>query len=390
VSAAELLERAVSAGVTPGAQACAIHRGRVVLHGAHGLLARGGGAVTESSRYDVASVTKVMATTAAAYVLISRGALELDERADRLVPAAPPVTVRDLLAHASGLPAWAPLFEVAAADRVAGAIFPGGPSAPRAAAFARSRELVREAALGQRPVHPPGSTRVYGDVGFMVLGEVIAAAAALPLDVFCEREVFAPLGLTSTGFVDLAEPPEPGAVACTGSTRPREPAPGQEELVTVPAQAALAVPGEVDDDNAYALAGVAGHAGVFSTSLDVARFGQAVLEELAGARRLGDPRVMGELCAVDPRPRGPARALGFDVPAPEGSQAGRRVGRGPLGAVGHLGFTGCSLWIDRDLELSIALLTNRVHLGRKDPGRIRELRISFHDAVVEGLQGERS
>jgi CubicO group peptidase (beta-lactamase class C family) len=248
---------------------------------------------------------------------------------------------------------------------------------------------VVEAALAMRPVHPPGSTRAYGDVGHIVLGEVIAAAASSRLDAFCAQEVFSPLGLSATGFFDLSGPPDPGApLAATGDTRPREPAPGQEGSYVVPPQARCAVPGEVDDDNAFALAGVAGHAGLFSTASDVAAFGNALLEELDGARRIGDPAVLQGLCARDPLPEEPARALGFDVPALEGSQAGAFLGRGPLGAVGHLGFTGCSLWIDRDRRLVAALLTNRVHLGRANPGGIRVLRAAFHDAVIEELEGD--
>src|SRR5690606_34085989 len=141
----------------------------------------------------------------------------------------------------------------------------------------RARELVVEAALAVRPAREPGTARVYSDVGFIVLGEALAAAASQRLDAFCAREVFAPLGLASTAFVDLARPPPFPAVAATGRTRPREPAPGQEGSYGIPPQVALGVPGEVDDDNAYAMGGVAGHAGVFSTALDVARFGAAIL-----------------------------------------------------------------------------------------------------------------
>jgi CubicO group peptidase (beta-lactamase class C family) len=388
-SAARLLDEAVGSGVIPGAQVRVLREGAVVHRSEHGALARGGAPVGADALYDVASVTKVVATTAAAYVLLSRRQLSLEDRADRLVPGAAPITVRDLLAHTGGLPAWAPLFEAAARDHVAGAIFPGGRPAPRAAAFARAREVVQGAVTALRPVHPPGSTRAYSDLGFMLLGEVIAAAAGARLDAFCAAEIFGPLALEATRFHDLAAPvPEDRPVAATGDTRPREPAPGQEGLFDRPAQARLGAPGEVDDDNAYALSGVAGHAGVFSTADDLAAFGAAIVEELEGARRLGDPAVLRELCTPDRRPVGPPRALGFDVPAGEGSQAGARLGRGKLGAVGHLGFTGCSLWIDRDRRLVVALLTNRVHHGRQRPEGIRALRAAFHDAVIAALEGE--
>jgi CubicO group peptidase (beta-lactamase class C family) len=139
----------------------------------------------------------------------------------------------------------------------------------------------------------------------------------------------------------------------------------------------------VDDDNAFAMGGVAGHAGLFSTARDVARLGQAWLDALAGRGRWLGRATAERFAARDGTP-GSGRALAWDTPSPGGS-LGARLGRGPLGAVGHLGFTGVSLWIDRDRELSCALLTNHVHPAGSDRARINAFRARFHDAVAEAL-----
>jgi len=145
-------------------------------------------------------------------------------------------------------------------------------------------------------------------------------------------------------------------------------------------------PGEVDDDNAYAMAGVAGHAGVFSTANDIAQFGWKLFEEIEGSRALGDPAVFQALATLDHDTSGPERTLGFDRPTGEASSAGTQLGGlGPRGAIGHLGFTGASLWIDLDRKLSIALLTNRVFPTRRNAEGIRALRPRFHDAVLNAL-----
>jgi serine-type D-Ala-D-Ala carboxypeptidase len=172
--------------------------------------------------------------------------------------------------------------------------------------------------------------------------------------------------------------------APTGDTRPRAPAPGQEGRFAVPPQPRRRDPGQVDDDNAYALGGAAGHAGLFSTARDLARLGQGLLEELDGAGRLGAAATLAAFVRESPCAAGARRGLGFDLPAPTGSAVGERFGRaGPRGAIGHLGFTGCSLWVDLDRRISAALVTNRVYHGRGDAEGIRRLRPAFHDLVAE-------
>jgi CubicO group peptidase (beta-lactamase class C family) len=173
-------------------------------------------------------------------------------------------------------------------------------------------------------------------------------------------------------------------VVSTGVCRPREPAPGQESLVPAPDPSLPPDPrpGEVDDDNAFAMGGVAGHAGLFGTARELATLGNVILEELNGAHRLAPQDVWEELARPDPTP-GSTRALGFDTPAPQDSSAGRHLAASR--AIGHLGFTGTSLWIDLTRHLAIALLTNRVHPSRANT-QIKAFRPAFHDAVVEALE----
>jgi CubicO group peptidase (beta-lactamase class C family) len=146
-------------------------------------------------------------------------------------------------------------------------------------------------------------------------------------------------------------------------------------------------PGEVDDDNAWAMDGVAGHAGLFGTAGDVAAFGQAVLDDLAGAARLAAPALWTRATQRDAETPGSTRALGFDTRLPgdaAGASAAGRLGDRGAGAVGHLGFTGTSLWIDLERRVVVALCTNRTLAGRAET-RIRPFRPRFHDAVVESL-----
>jgi serine-type D-Ala-D-Ala carboxypeptidase len=210
----------------------------------------------------------------------------------------------------------------------------------------------------------------YSDLGFITLGAALEASTQLPLDALFSQRIAQPLGLSAS--YQRVSACEGQRTAPTGSTRPREPAPGQEGLWHVATSAGRA--GEVDDDNAWVMDGVSGHAGLFGTAHDVALFGQALLDERFGAQWPRDPFVSGS-----------SRTIGFDTPGLEAPSCGARFGRaGPRGAIGHLGFTGTSLWVDLDRQVVAVLLTNRVAFGRANLS-IRALRPLFHDAVLEGL-----
>lgn len=344
----DALQAVLAEGVADGtfgtARAVVLHRGRTVFDG---------GPASLETWFDLASVTKVLGTTHAFLALAATGAVREDTRLRSLLPtAAADVTLGDLLFHRSGLPAFLPYFaQVLTPDR------------------AKTVAL----ALATAPTAPVGTAAIYSDIGFILLGEALSAAAAQPLDGLVHG-LLGRLGIGARYRRLSAAPPLPPELAPTNGTRPREPAPGQEGLWSTPTQPGR--PGEVDDDNAWVMDGVSGHAGLFGTARDVATFGQAVLDG-----RLAPPRPW----AKDASTPGSTRALGFDTPSDEGASAGPRFGRaGPKGAIGHLGFTGTSVWIDLDRQLVVALLTNRVWRGRANVA-IRAFRPRFHEAVLSQL-----
>ncbi len=377
---ARLLDDAVGAGHPPAACACALVDGAVVHESAHGARA--------DSVFDLASVSKLAATTLSVAKLVASGALALDAPVARWLPrfgarGKEGVTVRELLGHRSGLPAWSPFFVEVMGDPRTAALFAADPPA---SGWSIGREIVLSGVF-DAPLERRGR-RVYSDLGFLALGALVEEVAGASLDAFAASAVFAPLGLEGDlGFVDLSRSAswlDDRHVLPTGRTRPREPAPGQEEVVPAP-RSTGEPPGRVDDDNAFAVGGVAGHAGLFGTARAIATLGARVLDEVDGRGALGLGETLRAFVELDPAD-GPPRSLGFDRPAPEGSSAGALLGRaGPRGAIGHLGFTGCSLWVDLDRRLSVALLTNRSYPGRRFVEPIRALRPAFHDALCRAI-----
>jgi serine-type D-Ala-D-Ala carboxypeptidase len=325
-----------------------------------------GAAVTAATVYDVASLTKPLAATAALMLAVAAGELELDEPATRLLPelrgpGASAVRVFHLAGHGAGLPAHVDFFERIWAGDLAGARSP--------------REAIFRMAAQAPSVGPPGERAVYSDVGYILLGLALERAAGRRLDALVAERVLRPLGMTATTYVDLdARPPPP---------RPAPAAPTE-----VCARRGL-VCGEVHDENAHAGGGIFGHAGLFSTAPDVARFCRAMVASAAAATGAPfDPDVVRALITRRAAPDTTWR-LGFDTPAPQPgvSHAGDRWARDGLG---HLGFTGCSLWLDPPRGRYAVLLTNRVHPTRAGDG-IRALRRAVMDAVVDALDGaERS
>jgi serine-type D-Ala-D-Ala carboxypeptidase len=351
-----LLQAAVDHGVAP------LIRLEVFHHQRHALSL---GNATPECLFDLASLTKVMSTTA----LMLDQSLAIESALQRFLPTAVvPASLGDLLYHRSGLPAFKPFFAPALAAHTELC-----DAEPRPELRAAVRRQVIDAVAATPAEHRVGSAAVYSDLGFILLGAALETACGSPLDHLFATRVATPLGLSAHYRRISAALPVPACFAPTGVSRPREPAPGQEgqwafhHHPTAPAQ--------VDDDNAFCMDGVSGHAGLFGTALDVARFGQAILE--------------GRFAPITPWKRdltpGSTRALGFDTPSAEGASCGPRFGRaGPRGAIGHLGFTGTSLWIDFDRHLVVALLTNRVALGRSNL-RIREFRPQVHEAVLDAL-----
>jgi len=382
-SLAAALEQARREGVAPALSAVVLREGRCVHASCHGEIpAPAPRPLRPDDLFDVASLTKVMATATLAAQLVGEGRLELD----RPVAAALPgfggagkeaITARHLLAHASGLAWWRPYHALALADPVARAAFL--PSAARPGreglrpAFLRGRALVREAVLAERPERPPGEQAVYSDPGFLALGFLLEACSGQPIARLAEERVFRPLGLGATFFLDGAEPAQVEAAAAGRAFAPTERCALRGEVSQ----------GTVHDDTCWAMGGAAGHAGVFSTAREVASLGQAWLDAIHGRPAIVPAEVARAFAARDGTP-GSTRALGWDTPSAEGSSLGARLGRAGRGAIGHLGFTGTSLWVDLERAVVVALLTNRVHPTRENE-RIRAFRPRFHDAVAEAL-----
>jgi CubicO group peptidase (beta-lactamase class C family) len=339
---ARLLDDALAQGLGSAAAVSVGDAGVEVFRHVAGRTRRvpdAGTAITEHTPFDVASLTKPMATVAIAMVLASEGRLDLAAAVRRYVPeAATEGTVRQLLGHAAGCVAHVELFRRLRAER---------PADPHA----------RLVSLASRePTGPAGVQAVYSDLGYIVLGAVLEAAGGLPLSRLFDRCVATPLRLRAryaTAIVD-------GAVATELDER---------GLVC----------GLVHDENAYEGGGMFGHAGLFASLDDVARFAAAMV----APRGLFEP----DRFFTDAPVPGASWRLGWDTPShtPGVSAAGDRWPRER--AVGHMGFTGTSIWLDLARARWVVLLTNRVHPTRfaGTADRIKALRRSVHDAVVEAL-----
>jgi CubicO group peptidase (beta-lactamase class C family) len=300
--------------------------------------------VTAETIYDLASVSKVVGTTAMAMLLWERGLLDLEVRVADVIPKFAGsdarrgrVTVRMLLAHSSGLPAYERLYE-----------------------RTRTRDELLAAAFSITLEAEPGMRTAYSDIGFIILGELLERVAGESLDTFCSREIFQPLGMSHTRFNPLPE----WKLRIPSTVDDRE---FRHRMIQ----------GEVHDENASVMGGIAGHAGIFSTAADVARFAHCMLQ---GGQPILRRETVELFATRQAEPLGSSRALGWDTPS-QPSQSGRYFSPRSFG---HLGYTGTSLWIDPERQLSVTLLTNRTWPDCSSQ-EIKEFRPRFHDAVVESL-----
>ncbi len=344
-----LCRRAVADDVVPAAVVHVGAAGRTLFSEAFGRQA------TTDTVFDVASLTKALITSVLAMRAVTSGKLSLDEA----LPGRR-ATLRQALAHASGLPAHRPLYERAGK----GAIERPGSGRAAIVALAAAEPLEYE----------PGERSIYSDLGFIVIGDLLERVLGDRLDGLAAREIFAPLSLHAAGFVDLTaagDAPRFGG----RPVAPTERCPVRGRVIE----------GEVHDLNAFAMGGIAGHAGLFATAADVAAIAHALCAAFRDAGPEGGrPFVSGPVLRAFFAPAGvPGSSwrLGWDGPAATESLAGRRIDRR---AVGHLGFTGCSLWIDPERETFVVVLSNRVHPVVRDDPRFRVLRSALNDAALEG------
>jgi CubicO group peptidase (beta-lactamase class C family) len=346
----ELMRKAIADRVFPAASVAITHHGNLVGLKAFGRFTYEPDApeATTATVFDLASVTKVVATTSMAMILYERGLLDLDLPVVAAVaefagedPRRDAVTMHMLLAHSSGLPAYEKLF-----------------------LRAKTREELLAAAFATPLTANPGAKAEYSDVGFIILGAALERIAQESLDRFCQHEVFGPLAMTHTAF----NPP----AAWRASIPPTANDQSFRHRI---------IQGEVQDENASVMGGVAGHAGVFACAEDLAVFAHAML---SGGRPILRPETLAVFTRRESAPPGTSRALGWDTPSSP-SQSGKYFFPNSFG---HLGYTGTSLWIDPERQLSMTLLTNRTWPDCSNQA-IKQFRPKFHDAVIESLGGSR-
>ncbi|MDQ7065692.1 MAG: glycoside hydrolase family 3 N-terminal domain-containing protein [candidate division KSB1 bacterium] len=343
-----MMQRAVRDSVFPGAVLLVARNGVIAHFKAYGKMGYGkwDRPVPLNAIYDLASLTKVIATTTAAMLMVQSGQLDLDAAVQGYLPRfvgenKGKVTVRHLLTHSSGLPPFKRYFLEN---------LPPG-------------EII-ERILKEPLEYEPGTETRYSDLGIILLGKMIEKLSGKPLDQFCRDRIFEPLGMTETFFNPTAE--------FLDRIPPTENDPWRGRIVH----------GVVHDENAFALGGVSGHAGLFSSAHDLAIFAQMLLN---GGRydemRLLKKEIVDAFTRRQELVPGSTRALGWDTPGPN-SSGGHYLSRR---AFGHTGFTGTSIWIDPERKLFVILLSNRVHPTRKNR-KLYRFRPQLHDAILRALQ----
>jgi len=324
----------------------------------------------EDTIFDVSSLTKPLATTVAVMLLVKEGKIRLDDRITRFlhnfgVYGKTHVTFRHLLNHSSGLPAWRPYYKkVLQVQREGGKINFFATPAAKAYVY---QEIARE-----RPEYRVGTRSLYSDLGFMLLGQIVEEISGQSLDRYCQEKIFRPLHMRSTSFVDLSMLRTRRLEPIAEMIAPTERCPWRKKILC----------GEVHDDNAYAMGGVAGHAGLFSSARDIEALMRRLWECFRGYHAMIPQKIVQEFWTRDESVPGSTRALGWDTPTPGASSAGSFV---TPHSVGHLGFTGTSVWFDLERERLVVLLTNRVHPDRNND-LIREFRPFIHDRIHEALR----
>lgn len=353
-----LVEDGIRAGQLPGAVVLVGRGDRTVFLKAYGRRAvvPAPEPMTVDTIFDIASLTKVVATTTSLMVLLEEGRVRLNDRVAAHIPGfgrygKQDVTVRHLLTHVSGL----------RPDLDLNVPFDG---------YARAIELASDEVLEA----PPGSRFTYSDINFFLLGEIVARVSGEPLDAFARRRVFEPLRMGETMF----RPPGP----LHPRVAPTEPC----EMAAWPCNTpgAPMLRGVVHDPTARRMGGVAGHAGLFSTAADLARFARALLRggELEGARILSPLTVAKMIEPASPEDQRNQRALGWDVDSAFSSNRGELL---PVGSFGHTGFTGTSIWIDPATQVYVVFLSNRVHPDGK--GDVTPLRARVATAAAAAFIG---
>ena len=368
---AEKMQQGVDEGVFPGAVLLVSHKGQTVHHGAYGsaCLIPNREPATVGTVYDLASLTKPIATATAVALLVAEGRLGLDDPLERFVPELTQdvlrkSTIRHLLNHTSGLPAWRPLYEL---------IVPDGKKL-RDIALSNRRAAIYDAIHHEQLADPVGGHCVYSDLGFILLGEIVERIVKQEWSAFIHGAVFSRLGASDLFYMSESGPT--GGILLTGRRFAATEQDGWRGRI---------IRGEVDDENAAVMGGVSAHAGLFGTVVAVAR---AVSPWLAAVREEASPipaswaKEFVRKQGIDPNG---SWALGWDTPSkgPGGAPSSSGAYFSPA-SFGHLGYAGTSVWIDPERELIVVLLTNRVHPTRKND-KIRAFRPAIHDVIFQNV-----
>jgi beta-glucosidase-like glycosyl hydrolase/CubicO group peptidase (beta-lactamase class C family) len=342
-----LMKKALDDSVFPGAALLVGHRGKVIINKSYGRFNYDDKAkkITNNSIFDLASLTKVIGTTSAAMLLFDQGKLELDRNVSVYLPefganGKVNVTIRNLLLHNSGLPAYKPFYKM----------------------YKTKKEVVKDI-MSTSLISKPGQKYLYSDLGMITLQLVIEKITGKPINEFLRENVFEPLGMNRTMY----NPPAKLWNECVPTEK------DNYWRMTL-------LKGKVHDETASLMKGVAGHAGLFSTSQDLGKFLFTFLND--GFYNGG--QVFNYFTIEDWTSRQgkqSSRGLGWDTKSEKGSSAGNKFSKNSFG---HTGFTGTSVWVDKDRDLFVVLLTNRVYPTRENR-KIIKFRPKLHDAIIDAV-----
>lgn len=371
----ELCEKGVREGVFPGATLLVGRRGEVVLKRAFGTKSLRTtkfpepAAVEVETVFDLAGLTSIVVTTTLIMKLVESGKLRLEDRVSRYIQGfsvlgKSSITVRQVLGHCAGLPAWVPFFEE---------LMEAQSGARRGIVTSRgARDHIYNSINRMELKYEPGTKQIYSDVGMILMGQLVELLTGLSLDKASQRYIFQPLGLKSTSYVDLSMIKRRGIHPVTDLIAPTEECPWRKRVLC----------GEVHDDNAWVMGGIAGHSGLFSTVPELHVFTNELLRSWRGRSSFVRKDVLDLFWrGPDEFPEG--WRYGWDSP---GKENGMLEAGLSARAIGQNGFTGCSVWLEPEEGLEIILMTNRVHPSRANK-KILTFRPELYGMVIKALKG---
>lgn len=386
----ELLAQGMEQEVFPGAVLLVGKRGDVVFQEAVGVLSKEDPESNSPTRldtvFDIASLTQPVVTTALIMMMIDSGKLKLSDKVTRYVPGfgvfgKSEITIRNLLDHSSGLIHWHPFYEeivaLSASSRM-GIL---------ASSTAKDYVYQQISRMGLR--NRPSSRQIFSDLGFILLGQIIERLVGAPLNKVAYKLLFQPLGMTSSSFIDLPLLKRGALEAVPDMVAPTESCSWRKRILTA----------EVHDDNAWAMGGISGHAGCFSTAQDLHCFASSLLAAYHGQESFASQRTVREFFypwvhsgiefaqyedSIRQNFSQDSHRWRFGWEGPNAENGMSEAGFSPF-AIGHSGFTGCSLWLEPEAGIDIVFMTNRVHPSRNNK-KILEYRPALHAAVCEALR----